>query len=277
MKVKELVPLILIVSVILTIGSILIFMKILPEEQAKNFHSLSDISLKTDLRVIRTPSLGDDTFIYAINPVAERALNIAQKDARVQQILKEQNGRALTIAAIQPTVLEGKDGKITYSPVGQIIITSNWQYVDGKLYSIPVSFNALENKTGESHQHIWNVFVDLDKLTVTGISEESERVMRKTLEPNLIYAGMNMFMPEIVKVNTGSIIKWFNSSDLPHNVVGIYKKTSSGSQVEVDSGFIYPNGSWKYNFNELGVFEYHCTIHSEDGMNGRIIVSSSQQ
>ena len=133
MKVKELVPLILIVSVILTIGSILIFMKILPEEQAKNFHSLSDISLKTDLRVIRTPSLGDDTFIYAINPVAERALNIAQKDARVQQILKEQNGRALTIAAIQPTVLEGKDGKITYSPVGQIIITSNWQYVDGKL------------------------------------------------------------------------------------------------------------------------------------------------
>jgi hypothetical protein len=129
MKVKELVPLILIVSVILTIGSILIFMKILPEEQAKNFHSLSGISLKTDLRVIRTPSPGDDTFIYAINPVAERALNIAQKDAKVQQILKEQNGRALTIAAIQPTVLEGKDGKITYSPVGQIIITSNWQYV----------------------------------------------------------------------------------------------------------------------------------------------------
>jgi hypothetical protein len=121
--------LILIVSVILTIGSILIFMKILPEEQAKNFHSLSGISLKTDLRVIRTPSPGDDTFIYAINPVAERALNIAQKDAKVQQILKEQNGRALTIAAIQPTVLEGKDGKITYSPVGQIIITSNWQYV----------------------------------------------------------------------------------------------------------------------------------------------------
>ena len=112
MKVKELVPLILIVSVILTIGSILIFMKILPEEQAKNFHSLSDISLKTDLRVIRTPSLGDDTFIYAINPVAERALNIAQKDARVQQILKEQNGRALTIVGIQPTCWKVRTEKL---------------------------------------------------------------------------------------------------------------------------------------------------------------------
>ena len=46
------------------------------------------------------------------------------------------------------------------------------------------------NKTGESHQHIWNVFVDLDKHTVTGISEEPERIMRETLEPNLIYTGM---------------------------------------------------------------------------------------
>ena len=120
--------------------------------------------------------------------------------------------------------MEDKNGKVSYSSVGQIIITSNWQYVDGRFYSNAGSLNELVNKTGESHQHIWNVFVDLDKHTVTGISEEPERIMRETLEPNLIYIGMNIFLPYTVKVNAGSMITWFNTSNLHHNVVGTYKK-----------------------------------------------------
>jgi plastocyanin len=129
------------------------------------------------------------------------------------------------------------------------------------------------NKTGESHQHIWNVFVELDKHIVTGISEEPERIMRETLEPNLIYTGMNIFLPYTVKVNAGSMITWFNTSNLHHSVVGTYKKIASGSQATVDSGFIQPNGSWTYNFNDAGIFEYRYTIHSTDGMKGTIIVS----
>ena len=97
-------------------------------------------------------------------------------------------------------------------------------YVDGKFYSNPAYFNEISNKSAESHQHIWNIFVDLNKGIVTGISEEPERVMRENLQPNFIFSGMNMFMPDTVKVRAGSVLTWFNNSNLPHNVVGIYYK-----------------------------------------------------
>ncbi|MGA8911399.1 MAG: hypothetical protein WB443_00915 [Nitrososphaeraceae archaeon] len=205
---------------------------------------MTETSLRNDLRVIKTPTPGDNTFIYSINKVAERGLRRAQNDTMVRQIIAEQKGRALTIASIQPTVLQDKNGKVSYSSVGQLIITSNWQYVDGKFYSSPENFNALGNKTGESHQHIWNVFVDLNKRSVTGITEEPERVMKETLEPNLVFTGMNMFMPDTVKVKPGSVLTWFNNSNLPHNVVGIYNRNATGSQqISVDSGIIQPNES----------------------------------
>jgi hypothetical protein len=64
-------------------------------------------------------TLGDNTFIYALNPVAEEALHIAQNDTKVKQIINEQKGKAVTIAAIQPTtVMESKDGKVSYSSTG---------------------------------------------------------------------------------------------------------------------------------------------------------------
>lgn len=273
-KVKDILPLIIIVSITLIIGGILFAAKFTPEQTITNFNPMTETSLKNDLRVIKTPNPGDNTFIYAINGVAEQGLRIAQNDTTVKQIIGGQKGRALTIAAVQPTVLQdNKNGKISYSPVGQIIVTSNWQYVDGKFYSNPANFNALGNKTGESHQHIWNVFVDMDRRTVTGITEEPERIMKETLEPNFVFTGMNMFMPDTVKVKTGSVLTWFNNSNLPHNIVGIYKKSASGSEIPVDSGIIQPNESWRYNFNVNGVFEYSCTIHSTDGMKGTIIVS----
>ena len=276
-KVKEVLPLVIIVAITLTIGGIMFGAKLTPEQTITNFNAMSDTSLKNDLRVLKKPTSEDNTFIYAINQVAARGLDIAQNDTTVKQIIGGQKGRALTIAAIQPTVLQdNKNGKVSYSPVGQIIITSNWQYVDGKFYSNPANFNALENKTGESHQHIWNVFVDLGKQTITGITEEPERVMKETLQPNFVFTGMNMFMPDTVKVNSGSVLTWFNNSNLPHNIVGVYKKNASRSPIPVDSGIIQPNESWRYNFNADGIFEYSCTIHSTDGMKGKIIIVSPQ-
>ena len=279
MKFKELIPLIAIISIILKVGGILMVTNLLPEQLAQRYNPLSEVSIKTDYRVIKTPTPQDNSFIYAINSIAEKALHIAQNDTSIKQIINEQKDKAVTIAAIQPILMEGKNGKLIYNNLGQILITANWQYVDGKFYSNAANFDELQNKIGQSHQHVWKVFVDLNKHMITSISEEPERVMSDTFKPNLIYAGGNMFMPDTVKVNAGSMITWFNNSNLPHNVVGIYKKTGSGSQQQIplDSGFIESNRSWKYSFNDDGVFEYHCTIHSEDGMKGIIIVSSTSQ
>jgi plastocyanin len=163
----------------------------------------------------------------------------------------------------------------------QIVIVANWQYIDGKLYSKAADFNEISNKIEESHQRIWNIFVDLNKRTVSKISEESERVIRKTIQPNLIYTEVNMFMPDLVNVNSGSETKRPNDSNLPHNVVGTYKKIAIGSHpqpepqqnVAIDGGFIQLGESWKYVFNDKGILEYHCAIHSANGMKGTIIVS----
>src|SRR5918912_3768605 len=128
-KVKEVLPLVIIVAITLTIGGILFWAKLTPEQTITNFNAMSDTSLKNDLRVLKTPTPGDNTFIYAINQVAARGLDIAQNDTTVKQIIGGQKGRALTIAAMQPTVMQdNKNGKVSYSPVGQIIIISNCNY-----------------------------------------------------------------------------------------------------------------------------------------------------
>ena len=261
----------------------MIALNLLPEQQAMKYNPLSETPMKTDFRVIKTPTPGNNTYIYALNEVAEDALRIAQNDKRVKQIINEQENKALTIAAVQPTVIldeRNGTGESGYKfATGQIIIVANWQYMDGKPYTKAADFNEIRNKIGESHQRIWNIFVDLNKRTVSKISEESERVISKTIQPNLIYPEVNMFMPDLVKVNAGSEIKWPNNSNLPHNVVGTYKKTASGSQsqsqqnVTVDSGFIQPGESWNYVFNDKGILEYHCTIHSANGMKGTIVIS----
>ena len=270
-----------IIAITITVGLVLTALNLLPEQQAMKFNPLSETPMKTDFRVIKTPTPGNNTYIYALNEVAEDALRIAQNDKRVKQIINEQENKALTIAAVQPTVIldeRNGTGESGYKfATGQIIIVANWQYMDGKPYTKAADFNEIRNKIGESHQRIWNIFVDLNKRTVSKISEESERVISKTIQPNLIYPEVNMFMPDLVKVNAGSEIKWPNNSNLPHNVVGIYKKTASGPQsqqnVTVDSGFIQPGESWNYVFNDKGILEYHCTIHSANGMKGTIIVS----
>jgi plastocyanin len=247
------------------------------------FNPLSETPIKTDFRIIRTPNSENNTYIYALNDVAEEALRIAQNDKRVRQIISEQEDKALTIAAVQPTViLDNRDnnnstGRPSYEyTVGQIIIAANWQYIDGKFYTDVADFNKIRNKIVESHQRIWNIFVNLNKRIVSKISEEPERIMSKTVRPDLIYAAVNMFMPDLVKINAGSEIKWRNDSNLPHNVVGTYKKTSdsqSQQKTSIDSGFIEPHETWKYDFNDKGIFEYHCTIHSTHGMKGTLIIS----
>src|ERR671932_2299756 len=99
---------------------------------------MSEQSIKNDVRVIKTPTPGDNTLAYTINRAAAKGVQVAQNDTAVKQILTGQKGRALTIAGVQPTVLQDKNGKLSYSNFGQIIITSKWQYIDGKLYSNPI-------------------------------------------------------------------------------------------------------------------------------------------
>jgi plastocyanin len=264
----------LIVAVMVAAASILIATDSLPEKAAAHFNALTDVTMDTNYRVIKEPSSTDNTFIYALNGVAEKSIATAGKDPRVREIIESASpGKAVTIAAVQPTVLEYRsNGQLAHSGSGMLIITVNWQTINGQPYSQTDAFQDLQGKVSESHQQVWNVMVDLDTQRVTNIVEHGERVLTKKLEMNRIYSGMNMFMPGSVKLEAGSSLQWINTSNLPHNIVGIYK-TLSGQETHLDSGFIKNGESWRYTFNDEGVFEYHCTTHTEHGMKGAVIIS----
>lgn len=266
----------LVIAAIVSVMSILVLTDSLPEKAAARFNTLTDVTIATRYNVVREPTPDDNTFVFAINDVAEKAIPIAEKDPRIREIMDSAhtNKAALTMAAIQPTVYQYRsDGKIAYSNQGMLRITVNQQLVDNQAYLQPASFDILQGKNGESHQRIWNVMVDLDKGIVTDILETSEGSLTKTLQTNTIFIGMNMFLPNTVKIDVGTTLKWINTSDMPHNVVGIYK-TISGKQIPIDSGFMQKGDSWKFTFGEEGTLEYYCTTHSEDGMKASIIISA---
>lgn len=297
------------------IGAVLITSGVLPEERAQHFRSLTDITIATDMKVIKEPTLGDNTFIYAINDIAQRGIIIAQGDQRVRQILDNAQAKqaTVTIAAVQPAVMiDRQSGESHYSSAGQVVITSNWQTIGGAAYPEPQNFAAVADRNLESHQQIWHVLVDVDNGQVTQINQQANRIISDTINPEIVRTEVNMFMPNAIVVDAGSNVRWINPSNLPHNVVGIFNQTtaqdavnsteliidnstnnihnnnnstnandtqsspsSSSGVTAIDSGFIQQGQSWQYNFNEAGVFNYLCTIHAEEGMRGTLIITAT--
>lgn len=267
---RDFLALAAVVGVFVAGGMILLQSKILPEDNAQDFNALKNMTLQSQVQVIRQPTPGDNTYVYAINDVARQSWEIAQADSRVKEILADSKDRAITAAAVQPTAFVNPDGSVLHSSAGQVIMTSNLQLVDGRPYT-GASFDSLDGRQGQSRQQIWNVFVDLDQKKVTGIQSEQERVMTETLQKDIVFGGMNMYMPNAAQAKAGSTVRWVNESSVPHNVVGTYK-TASGEQ-NIDSGFFGAGEDWQHTFAEKGSFEYHCTIHSEEGMKGTIVIS----
>lgn len=312
-NIRSLLPFFVIIGAFLVIGAVLITSGVLPEERAQHFRSLTDITIATDMKVIKEPTLGDNTFIYAINDIAQRGIIIAQGDQRVRQILNDAQAKqaTVTIAAVQPAVMiDRQSGESHYSSAGQVVITSNWQTIGGAAYPEPQNFAAVADRNLESHQQIWHVLVDVDNGQVTQINQQANRIISDTINPEIVRTEVNMFMPNAIVVDAGSNVRWINPSNLPHNVVGIFNQTtaqdavnsteliidnstnnihnnnntnandtqsspsSSSGVTAIDSGFIQQGQSWQYNFNEAGVFNYLCTIHAEEGMRGTLIITA---
>src|SRR5215204_1557936 len=124
-SIRGLLPLFVIVGAFIVIGAVLISSGVLPEERAREFRSLTDVSIASDMKVIKEPTLGDNTFIYALNDVSQRGIDIAQGDARVRQILDDAKSKqaTVTIAAVQPTVMADREnGEHLLGSAGQEIL-----------------------------------------------------------------------------------------------------------------------------------------------------------
>jgi plastocyanin len=190
------------------------------------------------------------------------------------KILDESRGSTVTIVGVQPTVMESNNGNEMQGSSGEVVITSNRQSIAGQPYTQPDDFSGIAGKPAEAHQQVWNVLIDMDSKKVVDIQTDQQRVIYGTIQENSVITGMNMFMPDQAKVPPGTQVTWNNNSKLEHNVVGVFK-TDSGKNIAIDSGFIPPGRSWSYTFQDAGLFDYQCTIHSQEGMKGAIIVTSA--
>jgi plastocyanin len=79
---------------------------------------------------------------------------------------------------------------------------------------------------------------------------------------NEVWIQGHAFNPDTITVAAGTTIKWTNKDVDSHTV------TSDSAIFE--SGTIGNNGTYSHQFNTVGSFPYHCSIHTE--MKGIVIV-----
>lgn len=83
-----------------------------------------------------------------------------------------------------------------------------------------------------------------------------------------IYNGTSVpaysFSPATIEVKKGTTVTWSNADSISAHTV-----TSVSGFFE--SQLIQPRGDFSFQFNEVGVFDYYCSLHP--WMNGSVIVA----
>jgi plastocyanin len=69
------------------------------------------------------------------------------------------------------------------------------------------------------------------------------------------------FHPATLNVNRGDSVKWVWRDQVEHNVT--FRSVHSRTQA---------SGTYTVRFTRRGTFNYHCTIHVEEGMRGKVVV-----
>jgi plastocyanin len=75
------------------------------------------------------------------------------------------------------------------------------------------------------------------------------------------------YIPSQIIIGNGKQVIWVNEDSAFHSVTsGFY-----GEPTELfDSGYLDPYQSFSFTFDEIGIYDYHCTLHP--WMEGQVIV-----
>lgn len=88
-----------------------------------------------------------------------------------------------------------------------------------------------------------------------------------TIPMNAAGKGPNAYGPKPLTITLGTIVTWTNQDTMAHTTtseIGLW-----------DSGALQPHQSFSFQFNQLGNYDYYCTIHGLASMSGAIAVSPS--
>ncbi len=103
---------------------------------------------------------------------------------------------------------------------------------------------------------------------IIGCAPAEQEIIDETL-PTEVEVTMqgNQFEPSGVTIAAGGTVTWINTDNVEHTVTAGTRESPTG---EFDVS-LNPGEEFSYTFDEVGAFEYHCTIHP--GMDGTIIVT----
>jgi plastocyanin len=77
----------------------------------------------------------------------------------------------------------------------------------------------------------------------------------------------NRFEPQRINVQPGTTVRWVN--------YGLHAHTVTANNDSWDSGDIQPGASYSATFKRPGTYYYYCRHHTQDRMQGVVVVGSS--
>ena len=73
------------------------------------------------------------------------------------------------------------------------------------------------------------------------------------------------FSPADITIKKGTMVTWTNKDSATHTV------TETDGKTGPDSGSVATNASYRFTYNSVGTFKYHCSIHPD--MTGTVTVT----
>lgn len=77
------------------------------------------------------------------------------------------------------------------------------------------------------------------------------------------------FQPDPVEVEAGTTVRWENSDETIHTVVGGTREKPDRSALD---GSMDQGDSYEHTFAEPGTYQYFCDRHSGPGMTAEVVV-----
>jgi plastocyanin len=121
-------------------------------------------------------------------------------------------------------------------------------------------------------------FVFLIAFSLLGCGSDSQdtsnlQVVSDTIEtaPDQVICKDNRFIPDTLRVQTGTTVTWVNQDDFIHTVTS--GSSPSDRSDLFDSGNLNEGQTFTYTFESAGTFDYFCIPHFSLGMTGKIIVT----
>jgi nitrite reductase (NO-forming) len=156
----------------------------------------------------------------------------------------------------------------------------DWQYqMQKKLQKPLISNSGMEEAEHAATSAKAEVVSNISRNTLGGEEAQRQQNLSAIAAPNnnnnasevkILKGSWNpkqkdSYSPNQVVTKSGTTITWINEDNLPHTV-------TSDKKGLFDSSIVSANQKWKYRFDTVGEYEYHCTLHP--WMEGKVKVTS---